>query len=110
MPSATSFLKRAIELDPNFALAYASLGVVSGNLGESELAEKYVRKAYELRDKVSERERLYITAHYYGYVTGQIDENMKTYELWKQTYPRDFVPHANLAVGYFATGQHRKNH
>ncbi len=105
LPSASSFLKRSIELDPNFALAYASLGVVSGNLGQSELAEKYVRKAYELRDKVSERERFYITAHYYGYVTGQIDENIKIYELWKQTYPRDFVPHANLAVGYSALGQ-----
>jgi tetratricopeptide (TPR) repeat protein len=108
LPSATSFLKRSIELDPNFALAYASLGVVCNNLSESELAEKYARKAYELRDKVSERERLYITAHYYNIVTGQIDESMKTYELWKQTYPRDFVPHANLASGYAATGEFGK--
>ncbi|MFN8005912.1 MAG: serine/threonine-protein kinase [Terriglobia bacterium] len=108
LPSASSFLKRAIELDPNFALAYAALGVVSGNLSESEQAEKYARKAYDLRDRVSERERFYITAHYHDYVTGQVDENIKIYELWKQTYPRDFVPHANLAVGYAALGQHQK--
>jgi len=103
------FYKHAIELDPNFALAYARLGTVYGNFGELELATEYRKKAFDLRDRVSERERFYISAHYYSSVTGEIDKARETYELWKQTYPRDTVPHNNLAVRYNAeTGQHEK--
>ena len=102
------FFKRALELDPNFALAYARLGTVYGNLGEREVSAEYRKKAFERRDRVSERERFYISAHYYNSVTGEIDKARETYELWKQTYPRDSVPHNNLAVFYNGIGQHEK--
>src|SRR5713101_7499301 len=102
------FYKHAVELDPNFALAYARLGTVYGNQGERELAAQYRTKAFELRDRVSERERFYISAHYYSSVTGEIDKARETYELWKQTYPRDTVPHNNLAVYYESIGRYEK--
>ncbi len=102
------FFKRAIELDPNFALAYARLGTMYGNLGERELAAEYRTKAFELRERVSERERLYISAHYYTSVTGEIEKARETYQLWAQTYPRDTIPHNNLAVLYRSIGQYEK--
>ncbi|MCH6554967.1 MAG: protein kinase, partial [Acidobacteria bacterium] len=89
------FYRRALELDPNFALAYARLGTIYGNIGEREQAEEFRRKAFELRDRVSERERLYITAHYYTSVTFEIEKARQTYELWTQTYPRDSTPRNN---------------
>ncbi len=97
--------KRAVELDPNFALAYARLGTVYGNAGEDALARQYRQKAFELRDRVSEVERLYIAGHYYNSVTGEIDKAAESYELWKRTYPRDWTPANNLAVIYFERGQ-----
>ena len=84
--------KRAVELDPNFARAYASMSVAYGNLGEGGLAAEYARKAYELREKVSERERFAIEANYYTYTTGELEKAAQVYELWQQTYPRDFQP------------------
>ncbi|MBI3667025.1 MAG: protein kinase [Acidobacteria bacterium] len=98
--------KRAIELDPNFALAYARLGTVYGNLGEQELSVEYQKKAFERRERVSEREKLYISAHYYQTVTGELDKTIETYNLWKQTYPRDWTPHNNLALFYSESGQY----
>jgi tetratricopeptide (TPR) repeat protein len=97
--------KRAIELDPNFALAYARLGAVYGNLGEHELATEYQKKAFGLQDRVSEPERLYITAHYYTDVTRELDKTIETYQLWKQTYPRDWTAYNNLSLTYSQTGQ-----
>jgi len=96
---ATPFFKRSIELDPNFAMAYARLGTIYGNLGEADLAEEYRKKAFELKDRTSENERLYITAHYYM-DSGQLDKGIAAYELYKQTYPREVTPYSNLAVGY----------
>jgi serine/threonine protein kinase/tetratricopeptide (TPR) repeat protein len=96
---AIPFFKRAIELDPNFAMAYATLGTIYGNLTQYPLAEEYRKKAFDLKDRTSEREKLYITAHYYM-DSGQLDKGIEAYELFKQTYPRDSVPHANLAVEY----------
>ncbi|MFQ5817461.1 MAG: protein kinase [Terriglobia bacterium] len=107
-PQSIPFFKRAIELDPNFALAYARLGTVYGNLGEGELATEYRKKAFELRERVSELERFYISAHYYNSVTGEIEKARETYELWKRTYPRDWTPPNNLAVIYNEIGQHDK--
>ncbi len=106
--AALPFLRRAVELDPNFALCHATLGTVYGNLGENTLASEHVRKAFELRDRVSERERLYITAHYYDTAEGEIHKALETYEQWKQTYPRDNVPRDNLAIYYSMIGQHEK--
>jgi serine/threonine protein kinase/Tfp pilus assembly protein PilF len=100
--------KRAIELDPNFALAYADLGLVYGNLGEDRLSAEFMRKAYELRDRVSEAERFRITAFYYAFTTGELEKENQTYELWAQAYPRESVTHHDLAVNYVTFGQFDK--
>jgi serine/threonine protein kinase/tetratricopeptide (TPR) repeat protein len=96
---AIPFYKRAIELDPNFAMAYARLGTVYGNLSQADLSEQYRKKAFELKDRASERERLYITAHYYA-DNGEVEKGNAAYELFKQTYPREVTPYINLAVTY----------
>jgi eukaryotic-like serine/threonine-protein kinase len=96
---AIPFYKRAIELDPNFAMAYARLGAIYSNLGEANLSEEYRRKAFELKERTSEREKLYITAHYY-LDSGQLEKGIAAYELFKQTYPRELTPYSNLAVEY----------
>ncbi len=99
-----TFYKRALELDPNFAWVYARMGVIYSNAGENEKAIEATRKAYELRDRVSEREKLYIAEHYYQTVTGEEDKEMEALELYRRTYPNDSVPANNLAVGYEAQG------
>ncbi|MFB3922363.1 MAG: protein kinase [Terriglobia bacterium] len=105
---AIPFLKRAVELDPNFAMAYATLGVCYNNQGESVPAMENIRKAFELRDRVSEREKFYIAAHYYDTATGETDKAIETYDLWRQTYPRDTVPRDNLSLRYSQIGQFEK--
>lgn len=102
---AAPFYERAVELDPKFALAYGRLGAIYENAGESKRAIEYKKKAFELRERVSEREKLYITGHYYATVTGEIDKAAAAYEMWKQTYPRDFIPYINLAAEYNIAGQ-----
>jgi serine/threonine protein kinase/tetratricopeptide (TPR) repeat protein len=102
------YFKRAIELDPNFAMAYATLGVVSGNLSQNIQQQENLRKAFELKDRASEREKLYISAHYYSEGTGEIDKAASIYEQWKQTYPRETVPWDNLALLYRIAGQPEK--
>ncbi len=102
-------LKRAIELDPNFAMAYATLGVVYGNLSQTKPQIDNLSKAFDLKDRASERERFYISAHYYSEVTREIDKALAIYEQWKLTYPRDSVPWDNLALGYESTGQAEKS-
>jgi tetratricopeptide (TPR) repeat protein len=105
---ALSFYKRAIELDPNFAIAYAAMGVSYSNLQQRTLSTQYTTKAYELRDRVSDRERYRITAAYYYYVTGENEKAIQAYELWAKSYPRDMVPHGNLGVLYTDFGQYDK--
>jgi tetratricopeptide (TPR) repeat protein len=107
-PASISFYQRAVELDPNFALAYARLGTVYGNLQEGERAEEYRKKAFELSNRASERERLYIVSHYYM-DSGQWDKGIASYELYRQTYPRDGVPSTNLGVEYGFFGQFEKS-
>ena len=99
------FLKRAIELDPAFALAYASLGMSYHNLSEPSPAAENLRKAYELRDRVSERERYQISAFYYAIVTGEVERAIQTYESWEHTYPQNMVPRSNLGGLYADLGQ-----
>jgi len=106
---AIPFLKRALELDPNFAIAYTALGVAYSNLGQASLAAENAKKGYDLRDRVSERERYRISAFYYQYVTGELEKAGEAYELWAKSYPRDMVPHGNLAVMYVALGQYEKS-
>jgi serine/threonine protein kinase/tetratricopeptide (TPR) repeat protein len=103
------FYKGAVELDPNFAWVYARMGVVYTADGELEQAKESVRKAYELRDRVSEREKLYITDHYYDTVTGEMDKEIETLELYKRTYPNDSVPGNNLGVAYALMGDYEKS-
>jgi tetratricopeptide (TPR) repeat protein len=102
---ALPLLKRAVELDPNFARAFASLGVRYNNLGQASLAIENVRRAYELRDRVSEREKYYISCTYFTLVTGELEKAIQQYELWIRDYPRDYVAQTNLGVNYFTMGQ-----
>jgi len=101
--------KRAIELDPNFAVAYAHLGNSYWNLGQVEQANENVSKAYALRERVTERERLYIESHYYLSVTGELDKAIQVYESWKNTYPHAVNPYVNLGVIYYFLGQYDKS-
>jgi len=103
---AIAFYKRALELDPTFAVAYASLGLVYANLGQASLAAENIKKAYALRDRVSEREKYRIAALYYSYVTGELEQSSQTYELWAKSYPQDSVPHNNLGYIYSTLGQY----
>jgi len=105
---AIPFYKHAIELDPNFAMAYARLGAIYSNLNQMDVSEQYRKKAFDLKDRASERERLYITSHYYA-DNGELDKGNEAYELYKQTYPRDVTPYVNLAATYiFQLGEFDK--
>jgi tetratricopeptide (TPR) repeat protein/predicted Ser/Thr protein kinase len=95
--AAIPFFKHAIELDPQFALAYAYLGIMENDIGESSSAVDYQRKAYELRGRASEAEKYSITATYQKEVTGNIEKAIETCQLWIQAYPRAFHPHDLLA-------------
>ena len=106
--AAIPYGKRAIELDPNFALAYASLGANYGNLSQLSLSRENLQKAYELRDRVTQQERFLIEALYYNGVTGEIDKANQTYTEWARTYSADYVPHDNLGVSYSILGQYEK--
>ena len=98
--TAIPFYKHAIELDPNFAVAYARLGQAYNNTDQSALAIENVKQAFERRERTSELEKLYITTHYYEVVTGELDKAIEAYQLWKRTYPRDSIPTTNLGVDY----------
>jgi tetratricopeptide (TPR) repeat protein/class 3 adenylate cyclase len=105
---AVPLFQRAIRLDPNFALAYLALGTSYANLGETVQAAQNTKKAYELRERVSEREKLYIESYYHWVVTGDLEKARQAYELWAQTYPRDASAPGNLGVIYFNLGQYDK--
>jgi eukaryotic-like serine/threonine-protein kinase len=105
---AIPFLKRATELDPNFALAYARMSSMYHNTRQFDLSAAASQKAFDLRDRVSERERYYISGAYYDNVTGELDKYLETLELWRRTYPRDASPQNNLAVKYNELGQFEK--
>src|SRR5260370_40294565 len=107
--AAIPHLKRAVEIDPNFATAYAVLGVCYGNLAEDKQAIDFKKKAYDLRERASEREKLYILAHYHDGVTAEIDKAVEVYEQWNRTYPRDTIPLNNLALLYMQSGLPEKS-
>ena len=100
--------QRAVELDPNFAMAYAVLGQVYANRDENALSVEYTRKAFERREHAGDQERFYISAHYYDNVTHEFAKSFQAYELWRQTYPRDVVPRINLTQFYHRRGEHEK--
>ena len=102
-------LEQAIRLDPNFALAYAALATCSYDLGMSSKAADYAKKAYELRDHVSERERLAIDSQYYLFATGDLEKARQALELWAETYPRDLVAQVDRDANYGTLGQSNKS-
>jgi eukaryotic-like serine/threonine-protein kinase len=99
-PEAISYFQRAIELDPNFAFAYWGLAAVYGNLNEETRSMEYMQKAYALRDRVSERERLHFDMVYHWIVTGDRDKETESHKLFSQSYPRELSPLNNLALSY----------
>jgi len=107
--AAIPFFKRAVELDPNFALAYMYLGLAYTDIGEPSLAARYTRKAYELRDRTSESEKYDISAVFHKEVTGNIEKAEQSCKLWMQAYPRLELPHGYLSGAiYPVIGQYEK--
>jgi DNA-binding winged helix-turn-helix (wHTH) protein/tetratricopeptide (TPR) repeat protein len=106
--AALPYLQRAVELDPNFAIAYRALGAMYLNLNQPGRMAENVRKAYELREKVSERERFYIESTYYWMGTGELEKAITVEELWRQSYPRDYALYVHLGVIYTRLGNLEK--
>jgi len=104
-PQGIPLLQQAVGLDPNFAMAYATLCTVYSNMGNGENAKESMQKAFALRDRASEREKLYIDSHYYQFVDGDFAKTEQTYLLWEQTYPRDAIPWINLGNIYLQEGR-----
>jgi DNA-binding winged helix-turn-helix (wHTH) protein/tetratricopeptide (TPR) repeat protein len=100
--------QRAIDQDSNFAMAHAQLGVHYFNLGQTVRGADHIQRAYELKDRVSDREKLYIASHYDYLVKGDIEAARKDYELWAQVYPRDQTAPAMLGVLYLHLGDYDK--
>lgn len=100
---AVPFFKRATQIDPQFAMAYASLGRMYGDIGESALSAESASKAYQLRDRASERERFFIETNYDRQVAGNLEKSRQDLESWAQTYPRDAFPHSLLS-GFTSQG------
>jgi DNA-binding winged helix-turn-helix (wHTH) protein len=108
--AAVPFLKRAIEIDPNFASAYAALGRMYGDIGESALSSDNTSRAYQLRDRASDQERFFISLTYDLQVTGNLEKAQQTCDLWVQTYPRAWLPHGLLSGGIYNTlGKYEKS-
>jgi serine/threonine protein kinase/tetratricopeptide (TPR) repeat protein len=105
---AIHFYQDAIKRDQNFAIAYARLATCYKNLNQNELSRQAFEKAYEFRDRTSEREKLIISATYYGGVTGEWDNQIEQLEIWKRTYPRDAEALNSLAIKYTLVGPFEK--
>ncbi len=106
--AAVAFFQRATRLDPKFAMAYALLGVNYSRSGESGLGAENTRRAYELREQVSEHEKLHIESNYYYFVTGDLEKARQSSELWAQAYPRDFAPYTVLGLISKFLGQYEE--
>jgi eukaryotic-like serine/threonine-protein kinase len=100
-PIAISSLKHAIELDPNFAVAYTWLGIWHTSIGEPSIAAEYARKGYQLRDHASESEKYFVSVIYYKEVMGNMEKAEQTCKLWMQAYPRTEMPHTYLSGGVY---------
>jgi tetratricopeptide (TPR) repeat protein len=106
--SALPLFRRAAEIDPEFAMAHAWLGRAYANLDQSVLAEESIQRAWQLRDRVNDRERYSITTRYHALVTGNLEEARQSCEAWAQAYPRDPQPYIGLSVYYKGIGQYDK--
>ncbi len=105
---AIPFYRKALEIDPDFALAYTELAVVYRNTDQWKLAAEMTAKAYELRDSVSETEKLRITYYYHNFVNGEMDKATDTLELWRNTYPNFVVSYVSLSDSMERLGQSEK--
>jgi eukaryotic-like serine/threonine-protein kinase len=106
---AIPFFQHAIELDPNFALAYSGLADCVEMMEEPSTASQYYAKAFALRGRVTEREKLMLSARYYEFALGDTLEAIRTYQIWNKTYPRDILPPANMANDYISVGEYEKS-
>jgi eukaryotic-like serine/threonine-protein kinase len=106
--AAPPYHQRAIELDPNFAMAYEGAGNDYLLLGETGRASEYFTKAFQLRERASEREKLFITGNYYSNVTGELDKAAQTFQEQIQAYPRDYRAHLDLGNQYISLGEWEK--
>ncbi|HMZ22575.1 MAG TPA: serine/threonine-protein kinase, partial [Blastocatellia bacterium] len=105
---AIEYMRRAVEIDPNFGSAWMSLATCFNNANQPTLAAEYAAKAFALRDRISEWEKARITVFYYKYVTGKLDKAIEAQELFKQNYPREHSGPGNLSDLYLRTGQFEK--
>ena len=106
--AAVPFFEQAIQLDPNFAMAYARAGMSYRNLGEMKLGAEKSRRAYELRDRTSELERFYIESHYYIVTVDNLEKAVQVLQIWAQSYPRDWVPRIDLCDVDNVLGEHER--
>jgi eukaryotic-like serine/threonine-protein kinase len=106
--AALPYYQHAIELDPSFAIGYRAVGGVYASLGELERAREYFTKAFQLRERASEREKLTITASYYQSVTGELDKAAQTFQEEIENYPREFTTYTTLSLVYAEQGQYEK--
>jgi eukaryotic-like serine/threonine-protein kinase len=106
--AALPYYQRAIELDPNFAMGYITVGSVYLTLGQIERGREYIRKAFQLREHASEREKLEIVADYYEYVTGELDKATQTFQEEMEIYPREMGAYGDLSLALAAQGQYEK--
>ena len=107
--AALPFFQRAVDLDPNFAMAYAWMASGYSNLNEVGRGAENARKAYALREKVSERERFWIEGTYYFFATGELEKAAQTFDLWRQTYPRNDLPCIALGAAFAVLGNWEKS-
>ena len=108
--ASVPFFQHALEIDPNFASAYAALGRMYGDIGESALSAKNTSKAYQLRDRASDQEKFFISVSYDLQVTGNLEKAQQTCDLWLQAYPRAWLPHALLSGAvYPELGKYEKS-
>jgi len=103
--AALPLFQRAIQLDPSFALAYSSLGITYGNLGNRSQARENISKAFDLRERASEQEKFLIESRYYLVVSGDTKKAQQTLEIWKQTYPKEWRARLQLGIVYLRFGQ-----
>src|SRR5579863_5795032 len=103
------FLKHAIELDPTFAMAYNTLGLHYYGLAETSIANGYFKQAFDLRNRVTEREKLFISHSYYTYALGDLEKSNEIGELWEQSYPNSWFPRMFLGRNYYTLGQFEKS-
>ena len=106
--AAIPFLKRAVELDPKFAMAHARMGIAYANVGEVNLSTENLHTAFELSDNVSEREQFYIRSRYYAVATGEFEKAIQVFQAWQQVYPQDTAIYSPLGATYSSLGNYTK--